>query len=193
MSSAPERPGWRWTCPPSGSAGSSNPFGLDPRLPKILSGETSACRRRRTCRAGLIVSGVRQFYAWPTRFFREAFADTARADRQHDYLPPLQRRLCRGLAGCGRARMPQLRGRKNGPPWAQALAWLRADLTALAERLAEQPDAEGAPGAAKDALLSVKRGFRRGSRRRGPCPVARGRAQKWQQFWADFAATLAQA
>jgi tetratricopeptide (TPR) repeat protein len=163
---------------------------LDRKLPAVLAGEAQpADAAEQLMLASLCEQPYKRLYAAAARFYRDAFA----ADPK---LAGDMRRQHRYHAACAAARAAagQGEGAKNLPDKVaamfrrQALAWLRADLTAYAKL------AEGGRAATKKAVRQRLEHWQKdrdlaGLRDRATLDkLPRQEQQAWRQLWAEVAA-----
>jgi tetratricopeptide (TPR) repeat protein len=154
---------------------------LDPKLPRFLSGEiVPADAAERVALAYMCKEDYRQFYAASTRFFSEAFADQpALADDVSNYHRRHAARAA-ALAGCGQGKdAADLEPKECARLRGQALAWLRADLTA--SQMAK--DALSMQGKMRSLQQDTDFAGVRGDATLAKLPEAE--RQEWQKFWQE--------
>jgi tetratricopeptide (TPR) repeat protein len=166
---------------------------LDQKLPALLSGEANpADTPERLALAKICQTDAKQLHAAAARWYTEAFAAEPRLAGAQPSRHRYNAACAAALAGCGQGKDAAGLDEKDRARlrlW--SLDWLKRELQAWERALEQAPDKAG-PAAGKqlqhwlhDADFSGVRGAEALAR----LPAAE--RQKWQQLWADVAATLA--
>jgi tetratricopeptide (TPR) repeat protein len=168
---------------------------LDRQLPAFLKGE----RQPRSAAEALDLAKLcqqpfKQRYVAATRFHRAAFAaepkqaETLRAGQRYDAA------CVAALAGCGKGKdAAALDSKERFRLRRQALAWLRADLTAWQDLLRKAPQQAG-PSVVKALRHWQQDTDLAGVRDKAAlAKLPEAERKEWANFWADVAALLAKA
>jgi serine/threonine protein kinase/Flp pilus assembly protein TadD len=166
---------------------------LDARLPALLKGDQQPKDAAERLALAQFCQQPKQLFAAAARWYGEAFAREPQwandLNAQHRY----NAACAAALAGCGRGEDAaklgdQERARLRG----QALAWLRADLSLLAKRVAGRlPEGRAAAQKAlrhwlEDTDFAAVRGA-------ALAKLPETEQQAWRQLWADVTETLGRA
>jgi serine/threonine-protein kinase len=162
---------------------------LDPKLPRFLSGEiVPADNAERILLAYLCREDFRSFYAASTRFFREAFADQPELTEGPNNYNRYNAARSAALAGCGQGKdATNLGPQEYVRLREQALAWLRADLTACREKLAKQP-AAGPSVRGRMRVWQQNPDFAGVRDAAALAKLPEAERQQWQQLWQEVEA-----
>jgi serine/threonine protein kinase/Flp pilus assembly protein TadD len=163
----------------------------DRRLPAILQGKEQPKDATERVALAQVCQRNKKLFAAATRFYAEAFAaEPALGEKLGDVGGWYDAACAAALAGCGRgADAKSLDDQERARLRRQALAWLRADLTAWQKLLENEPDKARAVGAVQQLghqLTDTDLAGVRGPEALGK--VSEPERRDWQQLWDDVAA-----
>jgi serine/threonine-protein kinase len=185
-------PGWRSTLDASIKE-CERLVELDARLPALFKGEAKpADTVERLTLAGICQTDAKQLFAASARWYAEAFAAEPRLAGAQPSEYRYNAACAAALAGCGQGKdAAGLDAKERARLRLWALDWLKRELQAWQRALEQAPDQAG-PAAGKQLqhwLQDPDFSGLRDAQALARLPVAE--RQKWQQLWADIAATLA--
>jgi serine/threonine protein kinase/Tfp pilus assembly protein PilF len=186
--------GPRWPYPSAGWVRTAEQFlALKDRLPKMLQGEAQPAGATEQRALARWCQLHRRLYATATRHYAQAFAARPALADELDSQDRYSAAWAAARAGCGQGEdAGRLDAKGRAGLRAQALAWLRAELTRYARWLDREPARGRAlvPQRLEAWLHETELACVRGD---ALTLLPETEQQAWRQFWADVAKTLARA
>ena len=166
---------------------------LDAKLPKVLQGQAQPAGAIECIGLAQLCQRYKKLYASAARFYADAFATDPKLAEDLSTHSRYSAACAAVLAGSGQGEdAAKLDGVERARLRRQALAWVRADLTAWGQLLDKQPE---------PARAAVQRKLRHwqqdadfaGVRGDALAKLPEAERQPWQQLWVDVEQTLRKA